>query len=147
MVWERVKLIYFGVFLSQTMWNHTKDQWRALLLAVKVESNFNKQARKLGRCDSNLQSETINDWPTDPLIHWRGSNQTFFHLASRQNFANALAEICIPLLRVHHICYKNLPLPRILWPVSLWGTGHAVLTCQLLTAASYKLNKSILWIG
>ena len=27
----------------------------------------NEQARKAWRCDSYLQSETINDWPTDPL--------------------------------------------------------------------------------
>ena len=31
-----------------------------------VEKKERKQARKARRCDSNLKSETINDWPT----HW-----------------------------------------------------------------------------
>ena len=48
---------YFS-YLEQLLWNCGAGL-----------SEKKKQARKARRCDSNLQSETINDWPTDPLTH------------------------------------------------------------------------------
>ena len=74
---SEIKVEFFKT-TSQLLWQtflvqkHHHSQILRPFLSHDKHTWWMKHARKARRCDSNLQSETINVWPSDPLT-WVGA--------------------------------------------------------------------------